>query len=415
MERTVLHCDMNNFYASVECMLEPSLASHAVAVGGSVENRHGIVLAKNYKAKACGVSTGEPIWQAKQKCPSLVVVPPHYEEYLKYSNLARGIYADYTDCVEPYGMDECWLDVSGSKGLLGSGEKIADELRARMKSELGLTISCGVSFNKIFAKLGSDMKKPDAVTVITRDNFKEKIWHLPASELLGVGKATARVLERYGIYTIGQLAQTPPQMLSYRLGKNGHAIIRYARGEDRSPVTASEYMPEMKSVGHGITTRVDLENGAEVWNVILALTQDIGHKLRAYGKDARGVSVDVRCKDLHHKQWQTKLSVPTHSTAVIARTAYTLFSQYYVWTQPIRAVTVRAIDLCPQGQPRQLTFFDDETGNERLERLESAVEEIRTRYGKGAIMPATLCRDIKTPVNIDNLVTMPTGMLTEEL
>ncbi len=219
MLRSILHCDMNNFYASVECMLDPALKKYPIAVCGSVEERHGIVLAKNYKAKAFDVKTGDAVWQAKQKCKDLVVVPPHYEEYIKYSKLARSVYERYTDQVEPYGMDECWLDISGTGSLFGSPEKVANEIRETMKFELGLTISVGVSFNKIFAKLGSDMKKPDAVTVIPKDTFREKIWGLPAADLLGVGRATQRVLDSYCIRTIGDLANTDPEFLRRRLGK----------------------------------------------------------------------------------------------------------------------------------------------------------------------------------------------------
>ncbi len=234
MLRSILHCDMNNFYASVECMLDPALKKYPIAVCGSVEERHGIVLAKNYKAKAFDVKTGDAVWQAKQKCKDLVVVPPHYEEYIKYSKLARSVYERYTDQVEPYGMDECWLDISGTESLFGSPEKVANEIRETMKFELGLTISVGVSFNKIFAKLGSDMKKPDAVTVIPKDTFKEKIWGLPAADLLGVGRATQRVLDSYCIRTIGDLANTDPEFLRRRLGKNGVVLWNYANGNDLS-------------------------------------------------------------------------------------------------------------------------------------------------------------------------------------
>lgn len=247
MQRVILHCDMNNFYASVECMLNPELKNKPVAVCGSVEERHGIVLAKNYAAKAFGVSTGEAIWQAKQKCQDLVIVEPHYEQYMKFSKLARGIYGRYTDQIEPYGMDECWLDVTGS-GCMGTGFEIADEIRRTVKFELGLTISAGVSFNKIFAKLGSDMKKPDAITCIEADSFQEKIWCLPASDLLGVGRATEKVLSGYGIHTIGELAATSDDFLKCRLGKNGLAIKKYANGLDDSPVMRSDYVSPVKSI-----------------------------------------------------------------------------------------------------------------------------------------------------------------------
>lgn len=311
MLRSILHCDMNNFYASVECMLDPALKKYPIAVCGSVEERHGIVLAKNYKAKAFDVKTGDAVWQAKQKCKDLVVVPPHYEEYIKYSKLARSVYERYTDQVESYGMDECWLDISGTESLFGSPEKVANEIRETMKFELGLTISVGVSFNKIFAKLGSDMKKPDAVTVIPKDTFKEKIWGLPAADLLGVGRATQRVLDSYCIRTIGDLANTDPEFLRRRLGKNGVVLWNYANGNDLSLVAKKDFVSPIKSVGHGITTVADLEKPEQVWPVFLELTQDIGHKLRVHGLSAEGVAIHIRDNTLNTRQWQTKIALPT--------------------------------------------------------------------------------------------------------
>lgn len=412
MERTILHCDMNNFYASVECMLNPALRGHPVAVGGDVENRHGIILAKNYEAKAFGIQTGEALWQARQKCRDLIIVPPHYEEYLKYSRLAHSIYADYTDQIEPYGMDEVWMDVSGS-AIFGQGEEIANELRKRIKYELGLTISVGVSFCKIFAKLGSDLKKPDAVTVIPKDGFRAMIWDLPASDLLGVGHATEKLLETYGIQTIGQLATAPAEFLRRKLGKNGMALHAFANGLDCSRVAPQDYEPPMKSVGHGITTVQDLENNAEVWNIILALTQDIGHKLRVYRKDAAGVAVYIRYaadKQLAGKQWQCRLPVRTHSAAVIAKAAYQLFARSYSWDHPIRSVTVRAINLCSQDLPEQLQLFSGVESVLRKEKLETAVEDIRRRFGKYSIQPARLCREIKMPTDREVELRMPSGM-----
>lgn len=274
MSRSILHCDMNNFYASVECMLDPTLKKYPVAVCGSVEERHGIVLAKNYAAKAFGVATGDAVWQAKQKCKDLVIVPPHYEEYIKYSKLARSVYSRFTDQVEPYGMDECWLDISGTEKLYGSPERVANEIKEIIKFELGLTISVGVSFNKIFAKLGSDMKKPDAITVIEKDTFRDKIWGLPAADLLGVGRATQRVLDSYCIRTIGDLANTNPDFLKRRLGKNGIALWQYANGNDHSLVHNADFVSPIKSVGHGITTVADLEENEQVWPVFLELEEN---------------------------------------------------------------------------------------------------------------------------------------------
>ena len=413
MERTILHCDMNNFYASVECMLNPTLRGHPVAVGGDVENRHGIILAKNYEAKKFGIKTGEALWQAKQKCPKLIIVPPHYEEYLKYSRLAHSIYSDYTDLIEPYGMDEVWMDVTGSTKAFGSGEVIANTLRERIKYELGLTISVGVSFCKVFAKLGSDMKKPDAVTIIPKDSFRDIIWDLPASDLLGVGRSTEKFLSSYGIHTIGQLANAYPDLMQRKLGKNGMVLLAFANGEDRSKVAPQDYEPPMKSIGHGITTMQDLENNAEVWNIMLALTQDIGHKLRVYNKNAAGVAIYIRYivdKQIAGKQWQCQLPVRTHSAAVIAKEAYRLFERSYSWEYPIRSVTVRAINLCSQELPEQLQFFSDAATVERKEKLETVVEDIRRRFGKYAIQPACLCQDIKMPTDREIELRMPTGM-----
>ena len=413
MERTILHCDMNNFYASVECMLNPSLRGHPVAVGGDIENRHGIILAKNYEAKKFGIQTGEALWQAKQKCPKLIIVPPHYEEYLKYSRLAHSIYADYTDLIEPYGMDEVWMDVTGSTKAFGSGEVIANTLRERIKYELGLTISVGVSFCKVFAKLGSDMKKPDAVTVIPKDSFRDIIWDLPASDMLGVGRSTEKFLSSYGIHTIGQLANAYPDLMQRKLGKNGMVLLAFANGEDRSKVAPQDYEPPMKSIGHGITTMQDLENNAEVWNIMLALTQDIGHKLRVYNKNAAGVAIYIRYivdKQIAGKQWQCQLPVRTHSAAIIAKEAYRLFERSYGWEHPIRSVTVRAINLCSQDLPEQLQFFSDAATVERKEKLETAIEDIRRRFGKYSIQPACLCQNIKMPTDREVELRMPTGM-----
>ena len=415
MERTILHCDMNNFYASVECMLNPQLKGKPVAVGGDVENRHGIILAKNYEAKKYGVQTGEALWQAKQKCPNLLIVPPHYEEYLKYSRLAHSIYAEYTDLIEPYGMDEVWMDITGSTKLFGGGEKVANELRQRVRFELGLTISVGVSFCKVFAKLGSDMKKPDAVTIIPQDSFRDVIWDLPASNMLGVGRSTEKMLSSYGIHTIGQLANAYPNMLERKLGKNGMMLLAFANGLDRSRVAPQDYEPPMKSVGHGITTVQDLENSAEVWNVILSLTQDIGHKLRVYNKNAGGVAIYIRYivdKHLSGKQWQCQLPVKTHSAAVIAKEAFQLFVRSYNWEYPIRSVTVRAIDLCSQDLPEQLQFFSEAAAVDRKEKLETVVEDIRGRFGKYAIQPACLCQNINMPTDREVELRMPTGLFT---
>lgn len=408
MERVILHSDMNNFYASVECMLNPKLKGHPVAVCGSTEERHGIVLAKNYEAKKYNIQTGEVTWQAKQKCRDLIVVPPHYDQYIKYSKLAREVYSRYTDLIQPFGMDECWLDVSGSTKLFGTGYEIAKQISETIKFELGLTVSIGVSFNKIFAKLGSDMRKPDAITCIDKDNFKDEIWNLPASDLLGVGRATTKKLNFYGIYTIGELARTPKDFLQKIFGKNGVLLWHYANGTEKSAVTPNDYIVPIKSVGHGITALRDLEKNEDVWPVILELSQDIGKKLRDYNKYASGIAIDVRDCELHHKQWQCQMPIPTFSSFLIAKKAYQLFLQSYNWDREIRSITVRAINLISSDSPQQIDLLSETQNIDKIERLEFVVDNIRERFGKDIIKNAVLCQDIgMKPMT---KLTMPTGL-----
>lgn len=410
LHRTILHCDMNNFYASVECMLDPSIRNYPVAVCGSVEERHGIVLAKNYKAKAYDIKTGEAVWQAKQKCKDLIVVPPHYEEYIKYSKLARSIYSRYTDQVEPYGMDECWLDISGTENIFGSPEYVANEIKETIKFELGLTISVGVSFNKVFAKLGSDMKKPDAITVITADDFKNQIWDLPASDMLGVGRATQKILDSYCINTIGELANTSPTFLKARLGKNGISLWQFANGNDCSRVMNKDFVSPIKSVGHGITTVQDLEKPEQVWPVFLELTQDIGHKLKVHQKCASGIAIHIRDNTLFSKQWQIKMDMPTQSPMLIAKAAFHLFKSRYDWKNPIRSVSIQAINLIPQDTPQQIGFFMNIEKIEKIEKLEQCIETIRQRFGKDSIRNGVLIQNLRMPPEKAQ-ITMPTGMI----
>ena len=409
IERAILHSDMNSFYASVEMMLNPSLRGKAVAVCGSTEDRHGIVLAKSELAKKAGVKTGMVNWEARKVCPNLVMVRPQYDQYLKYSKLAHQIYYRYTDLVEPFGMDECWLDVTRS-GCYGTPLEIAEKIRASTREELGLTVSIGVSFNKIFAKLGSDMKKPDAITSISREEFKEKVWPLPASDLIYVGRATEAKLAKFGIHTVGQLAAVSPDLLRSWFGINGIKLWHYANGTDESRVMQKDFISPVKSIGHGITCTADLENEDEVYRVMLELSQDIGHKLRVNELKACGVQISIRSNDLYGKQYQAQFEMPTRSPKVIADTARSLFSQRYTWATPVRAVTVRAINLVPQAQPDQLSLYSDPIKAARLDKLETAVEDIRRRYGKHAIMNATLLGDLKMPCDGRCEVIMPSLM-----
>lgn len=410
MERVILHSDLNCFYASVEMMLNPTLRGKAVAVCGSTESRHGIVLAKSELAKKRGVKTGMVNWEARQCCPEIIMVPPQYNEYLKYSKLTRAIYGRYTDQVEGYGMDECWYDVSGSRTMFGDGITIAEEIRQTVKAELGLTVSIGVSYNKIFAKLGSDLKKPDATTSISAENFREKIWPLPASDLLYVGRATTKKLDNYGIRTIGDIANTSQDFLKRLLGVNGLALWVYANGLDNSRVMPGNYESPVKSIGHGITCNADLENNEEVWKVMLELSQDIGHRLRLHSLTTRGVQITVRDNDLYFKQFQAPLESQTQSPMEIARKARQIFEANYHLTNKVRAVTVRAINLIPADTPYQISIFEDTAKRERRERLDTTVQEIRTRFGKRAIYSACLMVNLKMASDGREKVVMP-GMM----
>ena len=405
--RTILHSDMNSFYASVEMMLNPSLKGKAVAVCGSTENRHGIVLAKSQLAKKAGVKTGMVNWEARQRCPNLIMVPPQYDEYLKYSKLAHEIYYRYTDMVEPFGMDECWLDVSASRYQCGTGSEIAEAIRTACREELGLTVSVGVSFNKIFAKLGSDMKKPDATTIITEEDFREKVWPLAASEMIYVGRATEAKLAKYGIHTIGEVAATPPETLRNWFGVNGLALWRYANGLDQSRVMHKDFVSPVKSVGHGITCNADLENEEEVFKVMLELSQDVGHRLRVHGLIARGVQIWIRGKDLSGMQCQCKLPFRTQLPNEITAAGFKLFQERYHWDQKVRAVCIRATDLIPKNEEEQLSIFIDHEKLDRRERLEDTIEELRGRFGKRSITYAVLLGNLKMPGDGREKVRMP--------
>lgn len=410
MERAILHSDLNCFYASVEMMLDPSLRGKAVAVCGSTEDRHGIVLAKSEKAKKAGIKTGMVNWEARQLCKDLIVVPPQYDQYLKYSKLTQAIYQRYTDLIEPFGMDECWLDVTGSRMVCGDAMSIAEEIRHSVRDELGLTVSIGVSYNKIFAKLGSDMKKPDAITEIRRDTYMEKVWPLHCSEMIYCGRATTAKLAKFGIHTIGDVAQTDPNFLKQLLGVNGVALWRYANGTDSSRVMHRDFVSPVKSVGHGITCVSDLENEEEVWKVILALCQDVGHRLRLHELSARGVQIAVRGNDLFGSQFQCKLPFKTQLPSEIGSAAFHLFQERYRWSSKVRAITVRAIDLVPQNEADQLTLFVDNEKRNRREKLEDAIEELRGRFGKHAITYGILMGDLKMPDDGRHSVKMP-GMM----
>ena len=403
-DRAILHSDANCFYASVETVLNPEFRGKAIAVCGSPEERHGIVLAKSEKAKRAGVKTGMANWQAKQCCRDLIIVPPQYDYYLKFSKLLHGIYRRYTDQVEPFGMDECWLDVTYSPG---DPMEIAEEIRQAVKDELGLTVSIGVSFNKVFAKMGSDYKKPDAITQISKEHFKEIVWPLPCSDLLYCGNATTAKLGSMGVRTIGGIASLPVEVMQRKFGKNGVALWKYANGLDDSRVAHQDYTAPAKSVGHGITCVADLENMDEARKVIFALSLDIGYKLRYMNLRATGVQLYVRNSELSFCSWQKRLDMATQDEGTIALAAYSLLEEKYSWRNPIRSITVTAIQLDSSQNPTQLSMLLDYERLVRREKLNESIDSIRDRYGKYAVIPALVLDEKKMPVGNDREIIMP--------
>ena len=384
-DRVILHCDMNGFYASVELLEHPELRDKPMAVSGDPDNRHGIILAKNQLAKEYGVVTAETIWKAKQKCPDLQLVRPHMEKYRYYSGLINEIYQRFTDMVEPFSIDESWLDVTASQKLFGTGKEIADAIRQTVKSELGMTLSSGVSFNKTFAKMGSEYKKPDATTEITRENFKELLWPLPAGELFGVGRATNEKLRHLGIRTIGDIAGSKKEFLTAMFGKQGTLMWEHANGID-DPVSLYNEREQIKSVGNGITFRRDLVTSDDIAIAVKGLSDTVAGRLRKYGLKACGVKVDI--KDPHFKviSRQKQLISPTWLAEEIASAASEIISQSWCKGSPIRMLTITGINLTEQVSQEQLSLFGtDIMTKEKMEKMELTMDEVRKKYGKHAI------------------------------
>ncbi len=381
MDRVILHSDMNSCYASIELLHRPELRGRPLAVGGDPEARHGIVLAKDEIAKKAGVKTGMALWQAREVCPEIIFVPPRMYLYLRFSGLAHEIYADYTDQQEAFGVDESWLDVTNSCTLKGDGMTIAQDISRRIKRELGITVSIGVSWNKIFAKLGSDYKKPDAITRFGRDNYKELIYPLPASDLLYVGPKTEAKLARYGIHTIGQLAKANPCFLHSFLGKMGYVLSVFARGEDQTPVNHENAEVPIKSIGNSTTTPRDLMTYNDVSVIVYLLAESVSARLRENNFLCNVVEISVRDNGLASFTRQKKVAAPTDITSEIAKAALELFKENYRWERPIRSLGVRASSLCAANTPWQISLFMDQLQRERKQRMDRAVDDIRRRFG----------------------------------
>lgn len=391
--RVILHSDINCCYAAIEHLHHPELNGKPLAVGGDPESRHGIVLTADYIAKKYGVKTGMALWQAKQLCPEINFVSPRMDLYLRFSRMAHEIYAEYTDLQEAYGIDESWLDVTDSATIKGDGYTIAKEISNRMKSELGITVSIGVSFNKIFAKLGSDYKKPDAITTMYTDEFQTKAWNLPVGDLLYVGRSTNHKLAKIGIRTIGDLARTDEAILVSQLGKMGSVLWAFANGYDDSPVRKENTHAPIRSVGNSTTTHRDLLNDEDVKIIIYVLAESVAARLRENGFRCRVVEISIRDKDLFSFSRQRKISNATNITEEIAVEAYKLFKESYDWRKPIRSVGVRGADLVNDNYWEQIDLFCDFQMREKHMKMDAAVDDIRRRFGFYSIQRGLMFQD----------------------
>ena len=390
MGRVILHCDCNSFFASVETALNPAYKDVPMAVCGNVEQRRGIVLAKNELAKKYGIKTAETVWSAKKKCPSLITVEPHHEEYVRYSKMVNKIYLRYTDMVEPFGIDESWLDVTASQKLFGDGLAIAERIRTDVKREIGITLSIGVSFNKVFAKLGSDYKKPDAITVIDEENFKKIVYPLPVGDLLFVGKRTEDALSNIGIRTIGELAAASESILISRFGKAGEMLHKYAAGLDDSPVSSER--EDAKSIGSGFTFKHDLVGREECRKGIDFLSDEVGTRLRAKEMKCGTVQLTIKDEYLRSIQRQRPQNPPTDISREIADTAYKILLDEWPENKPIRMITVTATGLAHSDMvAEQITLFGNESidNRDKSKKREEAVDKIRQKFGGASISQAS--------------------------
>lgn len=408
MERLILHSDINNCYAAIESISRPELKTVPMAVGGSSSDRHGIILAKNELAKLYKIKTGEAIWEAKKKCPGLLIIQPNYDLYVEVCEQVRSIYRRYTDQVENFGMDECWLDCTGSQRLFGDGLTIARRIAKEIREEIGLTVSIGVANNKVFAKLASDLRKPDAITLAMPESYETKIFPLPVGELLGVGPATNRKLNKIGIFTIGQLARLDLQVLHQLLGKNGVMLGKYARGEGYTVVQGFGHDEKILSIGRGLTTREDMVSEAAVYSLMKELAQEVGARLRGEYLLATAVSISVRDTELFTKEYQTSLGYETHSGSLIAQAGLELFRERYRWERPVRSLTIRALRLVDWSEGRQLSYCSP-PGLDKTEQLDLSVEGIRKRFGRNAIFYGNKMKHEFLFSKTDVRVLMPTG------
>lgn len=386
INRVILHCDMNGFFASVELLDYPELRNVPMAVCGDPKNRHGIILAKNEIAKSFGINTAETLWQARRKCPQLQCVPPHMEKYQEYSKRINDIYNRYTDLVEPFSIDESWLDVTASQYLFGSGPEIADQIRSVVKNELGLTLSVGVSFNKIFAKMGSEYKKPDATTVITSDNYQSILWPLPIEEMFFVGKVSAEKLRKSGIGTIGALALSPASVIKGLLGKHGEMLHSYANGLDDAPVSTGKDYQVTKSIGNSMTFRRDLLGWDDASTALTALADKVSERLRKSSVCAGGIRLEIKDPSFQTISRQRLFPTPVSNVSDLTKMAMAILLDEWMPSKPIRLLQLTAIQLTEQQTEEQLTLFAKESETlQKQEQIGVAMDEIREKFGSSAI------------------------------
>lgn len=388
MNRIIFHVDQNCYFASVEMISRPELRNIPMAVAGDAKSRHGIILAKNEPAKKYGIKTAEAIWQAQAKCPNLVLVDSHHEKYEFYSQKLREMYSEYTDRVEPFGLDECWLDMTGIVSDFTEAEEVALEIRNRVKDEFKLTCSVGISFNKVFAKLGSDYKKPDATTVFSDNDWKDKIWPLPVSDLLFVGKHTAERLSKINVKTIGDLARTDGEFISRYLGKAGVMLWEYANGLDDAPVAESGYKRIPKSVGNSTTTAEDMTSDRQIEKTLHMLSESVAMRLRKHSLKGSVVQITVRDCDLEIYEKQRILYRATDDAKEIYAAAKELFKESYDWNKGVRSIGVRCTKLVRSDSGEQLSLFTEVKTSDRDSKLNKAIDDINRRYGKSVVKSA---------------------------
>lgn len=380
MNRIILHSDINCFYASVEHLKHPEYNGKPLAVGGNPEKRHGIILTADYLTRKYGVRTGMTLWQAKKLCPDIIIVEPNMQLYKEYSAMAHSIYSDYTDLIEPYGIDESWLDVSALCPDGSAGEGIAQEINRRMKKELGITNSVGVSWNKVFAKLGSDYKKPDAITVFMPEHM-DIIRKIPVQDLLYVGANNGKRLNDIGIFNIGHLADAPEDILVSRLGKMGITFKRYAMGLDEEPVMPDNYQREVKSIGNSTTTAVNLKDNEDAKRVFYELAEYVAYRMKKKGLKGKVLEITVRTSDMENISRHRQLDQYTNIADEIATKALELFKENYHFHKPVRSLGIRMTDLVDANEPEQLSLFTDEDNRKKHRAMDSTIDSIREKFG----------------------------------